>query len=211
VIYNGVDLARWSSQPEPDAQALLRSRWGLNNAKYAIYVGDARWRKNLRGMLQGLAQARCIAPHLNLQLVWAGALSSDHEKAIDEETRVLDLSNAVHRIGFVSDADLSLLYRDAVAHLFVSRYEGFGLTVVEAMASGCPVITTRRTSLAEVAGDAALDVDPDDYQGIGEALVRVSSDPSLRSDLQERGLRRAQRFSHVRQARETLDIYRRVL
>ena len=86
---------------------------------------------------------------------------------------------AVLRLGYVSDDELRVLYRAARAHLLVSRCEGFGLTVVEAMAAGCPVVTTKGGSLSEVAGDAALQVDPENLAAIGDALVRLCREPEL--------------------------------
>ena len=100
--------------------------------------------------------------------------------------------------GYVPDAGLAMLYRRARMFVFPSRYEGFGLPVLEAMASGTPVITSNVTSLPEVAGDAALLVDPDDVEGLAEAMRRVREDKTLRNDLIERGLRRAAMFSPQR-------------
>jgi glycosyltransferase involved in cell wall biosynthesis len=114
-------------------------------------------------------------------------------------------------LGFVSDEELAVLYRAARAHVLVSRCEGFGLTVVEAMAAGCPVLTTRGGSLDEVAGDAALTVDPDDHAGIGAALARLFSDEALRADLAGRGQKRAPQFSRAVQATAMARAYRRLL
>jgi glycosyltransferase involved in cell wall biosynthesis len=114
----------------------------------------------------------------------------------------------VRRLGFVSDSDLAVLYRAAQAHLLVSRYEGFGLTVVEAMACGCPVITTDGGSLSEVAGDAALKVDPENHADIGDALARVCREPQLRAELSKNGKERAPLFSRSAQAHAMARAYR---
>jgi glycosyltransferase involved in cell wall biosynthesis len=121
------------------------------------------------------------------------------------------VADSLRMLGFVSDDELSVLYRAARAHVLVSRCEGFGLTVVEAMASGCPVLTTRGGSLDEVAGDAALTVDPDDHPGIGAAFVRLFSDDALFADLAERGRKRAPQFSRAVQATAIARAYRRLL
>jgi glycosyltransferase involved in cell wall biosynthesis len=126
-------------------------------------------------------------------------------------TRRFGVSDAVRMLGFVSDDELAVLYRAASAHVLVSRCEGFGLTVVEAMASGCAVLTTRGGSLDEVAGDAALTVDPDDHAAIGDALLRLASDAALRADLAERGRKRAPQFSRAVQATAMARAYRRLL
>jgi alpha-1,3-rhamnosyl/mannosyltransferase len=112
-------------------------------------------------------------------------------------------------LGHVADEELAVLYRAAVAHVIVSRLEGFGLTVVEAMASGCPIIATEAGSLAEVAGDAAITVDPEDASAIGAAIERLLQSNSLRAELIERGRARAPRFSRQAQAVATAEVYRR--
>ncbi len=211
VVYNGVDLSRWVAYGDLQSDGAILSSFGLRRSAYVLYVGAAAWRKNRDGMLRGLRHARELRPDLGLQLACAGRLSAQESSAIDKAARDLGIRHAVHLLGFVPDRDLAALYRNAAAHVLVSRYEGFGLTIVEAMACGCPVITTRRTALAEVAGDAAVDVDPEDHDAIGEAFVRVTTDPSLRADLSHRGLARAAQFSNDRQARETAAIYRRLL
>jgi glycosyltransferase involved in cell wall biosynthesis len=211
VVYNGIDLARWTHQGDPQEDALVRRKYGVRDGAFALYVGHAAWRKNQSGMLRALRHAREARPDLGLQLVWAGRLGIDEASTIDREARNLGIRHAVRLLSYVSDAELASLYRSAVAHLFVSRHEGFGLTVVEAMACGCPVITTRRTALAEVAGDAAIHVEPDEHEHIGDALLRVAEDPALRQDIIRRGIARAQRFTQNRQAQETLIVYQRVL
>lgn len=110
--------------------------------------------------------------------------------------------------GYVSDAVVAALYRRCVAFAYPSLAEGFGLPVLEAMACGAPVITSDRSSLPEVAGDAALLVDPTSVQDLSIALERTVRDAALRADLRDRGLRRAAQFSWEQVARETLAVYR---
>src|SRR5262249_36156489 len=120
-------------------------------------------------------------------------------------------TDAVVLLGFITDEELAVLYRAATAHLFVSRLEGFGYTVVEAMASGCPVVASSGSSLDEVAGDASLTVDPEDPRAIGEALHRPAPDPALRASLSSKGRARAPLFSRLEQARGTAAAYRTLL
>jgi glycosyltransferase involved in cell wall biosynthesis len=102
---------------------------------------------------------------------------------------------AIHTPGFVEFEDMPALYSLARALVFPSRYESFGIPIVEAMACGCPVVTANTSACPEVAGDAAILVDPDDVEGMADAMFRVSLDDALADDLRRRGLRRAAGFS----------------
>jgi glycosyltransferase involved in cell wall biosynthesis len=110
----------------------------------------------------------------------------------------------------VPDDALAALYRGALCKLFVSRWEGFGYPMLEAMACGCPVIASDRSSIAEIAGDAALLVDPEDARAVADGMVLMFDRASERQSLTDRGLRRARDFSLERCARETIDVYRRL-
>ena len=216
-IHNGVDVELWSREPRLERATVLE-KFRLQEEPFALYVGASDWHKNIEGMLQGLAIARRRA-HPKSEggrsrqpvLAWAGRLRDDRARAVKEMAQRFGVADAVRMLGFVSDDELAVLYRAASAHVLVSRCEGFGLTVVEAMASGCPVLTTRGGSLDEVAGDAALTVDPDDHDATGDALLRLVSDAALRADLAERGRKRAPQFSRAVQATAMARAYRRLL
>lgn len=111
---------------------------------------------------------------------------------------------AIHTPGFVEFEDMPALYSLARALVFPSRYESFGIPIVEAMACGCPVVTANTSACPEVAGDAAILVDPDDVEGMAAAMYRVSLDDTLADDLRRRGLRRAAGFSWTASARALL-------
>lgn len=113
-------------------------------------------------------------------------------------------------LGYVDDADLPALYNAATAFVYPSFYEGFGLPILEAMACGTPVITSSISSLPEVAGDAALLVDPTDTKALAFALQRLVKDSSLREDLSRRGLQRSGLFTWRQSAEKTLTVYGRV-
>src|SRR5262249_35071587 len=110
----------------------------------------------------------------------------------------------------VPSADGPLLYSAATAVAYPSRYEGFGLPPLEAMACGAPVVVADSSSMPEVVGDAALRVPPDDVSGWAAALWRLLADGALRAELRRRGIERAGQFSYERVARETLDVYQQV-
>ena len=207
-VYNAIDHDKW--RPErllSDARVVERYR--LSEGPFLVYVGDLDWRKNLPGMIGGLEHAR--RQGASVKLAFAGRLSDDKRASIAALAAAAHVSGAVVLLDYVSDEDLAALYRSSLAHLFVSRDEGFGLTVVEAMACGAPVITTSGGSLGEVAGDDALLVDPDDHRAIGDAIVSLERDPGLRERLRRQGIARAARFTIDRQARETFAIYRRLV
>jgi glycosyltransferase involved in cell wall biosynthesis len=207
-VHNGVDVGYWAAPPTVDVEATL-DRFQLRGRDYVLYVGGCDWRKNTPGMMAALAGAR--AGGVDLRLAWAGHLQAGHIEAVEADARRFGVLEFVDRLGYVTDDELRALYRAARAHLLVSRCEGFGLTVVEAMAAGCPVVTTNGGSLGEVAADAALRVDPEDPRAIGDALLRLCWEPDLVDDLVRRGRERAPTFSRAAQARAMARVYRSFL
>jgi len=208
VVPSGIDRARWAAELQADDGEQLAAL-GLEQRRFVVCVGDADWRKNSEGMFRALARARDSEP--TLELLWLGALSEERSRWVRAQAESLGVAGACRFLGYVPDPTLKAIYRAAVATLFVSRAEGFGYPVLEAMASGCPVITSNVSSLPEVAGDAALLVDPEDPEAIAEAMVLLCREPERRQTLKRLGLLRAQRFSLESQAHETLAVYRRVL
>src|SRR5262249_35570767 len=130
------------------------------------------------------------------------------EQAIGQTVKHLGLEQAVCFPGFIDDEDLPALYSGARLFVFPSLYEGFGLPVLEAMGCGVPVITSNTSALPEVAGDAALLVDPGDVEGMAAAMASILDSASLRERLRQQGFVRAQSFSWETTARKTLDLYR---
>ncbi len=108
---------------------------------------------------------------------------------------------------FVSEEDLVLLYNCATVFLYPSLYEGFGMPVLEAMACGVPVITSNITSMPEIAGDAAILINPRNPEELKNSILTLLNDKKLRNDLRERGFRQAKKFSWKKMAKETLEIY----
>ncbi len=123
----------------------------------------------------------------------------------------LGLSDQIVLLGFITEAELVMLFSNCTLVMYPSLYEGFGLPVLEAMACGAPVITSRSSSLPEVAGDAAIFVDPENIKAMSEAMAAVVTDALLWSSLSRKGLENAARFSWVRAAEQTIAAYRRVL
>jgi len=187
------------------ARAPVLARLGLD-VPYVLHVGTLEPRKNLARLVRAFARAthgRGAAPLLVLA-GGAGWSDGDPTAAI---AATADPAR-VRRLGPVADADLPALYGGALLFAYPSLYEGFGLPVLEAMACGTPVLTAAVSSLPEVAGDAALLVDPRDEAAIAAGLVRLLDDAALRADLSARGAARAARFTWEACAERTLQVYR---
>jgi glycosyltransferase involved in cell wall biosynthesis len=207
-VYNGVDVEGWSKAPTRDRETVL-AKHGLAGRSFVLYVGGYSVHKNIEGMFHGYAKAR--AQGLTADFVWAGRVMPEKMRIVDRIAKEAGITDHLRFLGYVDDGDLSVLYRAALAHILPSFIEGFGLTVVEAMAAGCPVVTTHEGSLSEVAGDAALTVAPRDHAAIGHALARVQKEPRLRESLIEKGRKRAPSFGRAVQAHEIVKVYRKVI
>lgn len=193
VIYEGVDPRRFHPSDEP-----------RSIPPFILFVGGDLPNKNREGVIQAFAQL-CRQTDLPHRLVLVGFdTRSDAELTMQYPS--LDLSR-VQRVQHLSSGELARLFRQADLFVFPSRHEGFGLPVLEAMASGTPVVTSTTSSLPEIAGDAALLVDPDDVSGLCRAMEHVLRDRGLWSQLQAAGLARAQQFTWERTAQLTLQVY----
>jgi glycosyltransferase involved in cell wall biosynthesis len=196
---------RFRPQSE-ESMDLARVSYGLPD-RYLLCVGTIEPRKNLTRLLTAWEPLYVAGEAPPLVIVGRRGWLNDDFFAALERSPVRD---GVTFPGWVADDDLPAIYAAAEMFLFPSIYEGFGLPVLEAMASGAPVACSNATSIPEVAGDAALSFDPDDTEAIGDALRRGLSDAALRDDLRERGFRRATHFSWERAAKETLALYNRL-
>jgi len=175
---------------------------------FLLHVGDLHERRNLERVVAALAERhrRGAAP---LTLVLAGVDRGMNERLVSAAA-ASGIGSAIVTLGPVPESGLRALYRDAMALVYPSRYEGFGLPLLEAMASGTPVLASRAASIPEVVGDAAVLLDPDDTMSWADAIECVSSDEGLRLRLISAGRTRAAEFTWARTARMTADVYRRV-
>ena len=192
--------------PVRDAQVLaeVQARYGISG-RYLLYVGTLQPRKNLARTIAAFARVAAAPAFAGLQLVLAGKKGWLYDDLFAQVER-MGLADRVLFPGYVEDADLPALLSGALAFVFPSLYEGFGIPVLEAGACGVPVITSNTSSLPEVAGDAALLVDPHDVDAIAEAMTRLVTDEALRAELSQQGLANVQRFSWEKCARETLAV-----
>ena len=203
VVPNGIDLGQWSPTPRSDDHARLAAL-GISEP-FALYVGWCDTRKDVPAMLRAAHTA-------GVKLVWVGRLNEwDHRRIRMHLLRTGVPAAAVQFTGFASASDLAVLYRHALAHLFLSRLEGFGLSVAEAMASGCPVILAKDSGADEVGGEVAFAVEPGDHRAAAEALRRLLADPTERARRRDEAVARAQRFDRREMARGYLEAWRRAL
>jgi glycosyltransferase involved in cell wall biosynthesis len=173
-----------------------------------LHTGGLHARKNVGRLLEAYARLRhtMVAP----VLVIAGDASSSPGRVLQRKAESLSVADDVVFCGPLPDESLPALYRSASAVAYPSLYEGFGLPILEAMATGIPVVTSNRSSMAEVAGDAALLVDPESAEEIASALAQALTDDALRSRLSAQGLARAHEFTWERTARATVAVYEEV-
>jgi glycosyltransferase involved in cell wall biosynthesis len=207
VTYLGPD-ACYRPLDEAQAKKHLRENYGIED-DFILYVGAIQPRKNIPRLLSAFARMKRErhSPH-KLVIVGPKAwLSGDSFRSLEDSPARKD----VILTGYVPRVDLPYFYNAAVVFIYVSMCEGFGLPVVEAMACGTPTITSRGSSLEEIAGEAAVLVDPRDDEGIASVMERVLWDCDLRVRLRELGLARSKEFSCHKMALQTQEIYRRLM
>jgi len=179
---------------------------------YFFYVGRVEWKKNIATLLRAFKSFKEKAgPADNTLLVLAGKLGYGSEEALRPLNEDEKLRRDVLMPGYVSHEDIRHLYAGALAFVFPSWYEGFGLPLIEAMACGTPVVAARSSCLPEVAGDAAIFADPANAEDLAHTLGRVANEPSLRADLVAKGLVRAPQYSWPKTAEMTWEVLKRNL
>ncbi len=196
-------------KPTVDQSAMfkLRHRLTLPTDRFILFVGGADPRKNHQVLLRAYAQRADRLKPFCLVLVGDTVHRFGN---LRETVRRCGLEGKVVCTGRLSLTDLRLLYSQAGLFVFPSLYEGFGMPVLEAMACGAPVVTSRTTSLPEVAGDAALLVDPENVDELADSIVRVLEDRGVSEELKAKGFERAKQFTWETAARQTLAVYREV-
>ena len=205
VVWHGVDHELFNLKAEPNERASLDSIVG-GSGPYVLYLGAGDPRKDLNTLLAAFAESRL---RREARLVLAGNLGKDRTRELSAQARKLRVEDVVQFAGYVPEASVPALYRQAMVHAFLSSYEGFGLPVIEALACGAPTITSTGSSLDEVAGDGALVVPCGEQAALLEALESASYDSQRRAELKQRGLARAATFTWRKCAEQTIAFWQR--
>lgn len=184
----------------------MERRFG--SGEYFLYVGVLSPLKNLTGLVEAFARLRQRTAGRPIRLILVGKPAGRYwELSLRPLIQRLNLTDAIVLANYVDESMLRALYRCAVALILPSFAEGFGLPVLEAMACGTAVVVSRTAALCEVAGEAALRVDPHDPEDLAQAMGRILAEPGLRQRLVSSGRSQASSFSSERTARQTLDVY----
>jgi glycosyltransferase involved in cell wall biosynthesis len=207
VIYNAID-ERFLAPADPERMDLVRQRYQLDHP-FVLYVGNIKPHKNIERLIDAFGRARGRGCPDEVKLVIIGDEISKYP-ALRQSVHKHKLDKHVRFLGFQPMETLAAFYRLARAFVFPSLYEGFGLPPLEAMACGTPVVTSNVSSLPEVAGGAALLVDPYDAESIAAGICQALTDEPLRADLIMRGRERARSFSWAQSVKKIHDIYLQV-
>jgi glycosyltransferase involved in cell wall biosynthesis len=202
VVYEGVSEELLQPISESEVAA-VKQKFNLPD-EFLFYIGSIEPRKNVIAAVRAL---KCLKDKGfdKMKLVLAGS-KAWKESEVWREIENLHLKNEVLFLGLVEEREKAALFRLALGFIFPSLYEGFGLPVLEAMAAGCPVITSQSSSLPEVTLDAALLIDPFDQGSINQAVLDLVSNENLRAELKAKGLKRAAYFSWDRAAYQTMEV-----
>jgi glycosyltransferase involved in cell wall biosynthesis len=180
--------------------------------KFVLYVGDITWNKNVPRLVKAMKQV-----DLPLVMVGKSLVNNDFDKTNPWNNDLVEVQSLVENdknitmLGFVPTEDLVALYNLATVFVFPSLYEGFGLPIIEAMQSGCPVVTTTNGSLKEIVGDAAQIVNGYEVDEIMKGITKVFTSDALQKELSAKGLQQAKKFSWKKTAEATVEVYQKVL
>lgn len=179
---------------------------GISSFRYILFVGARSGYKNFRSLLEAY-KATGAAFDYDLVAVGGGKFAADELQAIEQ----LDIAKRVRLIPLATDALLASLYRNAALFVYPSLYEGFGFPPLEAMSLGCPVLTSRASSMPEICGDAAFYFDPGDPDALAASLCEVLSEGRDKLQMREKGYEQVSRYRWDRTAEQTLEVYRSTL
>jgi glycosyltransferase involved in cell wall biosynthesis len=205
VIYEGIsDLSSHEEENSDSDKKVLKS-YNIGDNRYLLYVGNAYPHKNLEAFLDIFKKIKKDFPSLLLVLV---GKDDYFYKRLKKHTQSLNLSNEdVIFADYIPDKDLASLYRNALAYVFPSLYEGFGLPPLEAMAYNCPIVSSNQTSLPEILGDAALYFNPYNNIDVYEKIKKIIKNKYLRRNLVEKGETQINQYNWFSSAHSTYSLY----
>ena len=205
VIYPGFDDS-FGRLNKAVAKDFIKRNHNID-APFFVFVGSLIPRKNLVRVINAMDKLKSVLPKHKLVVVGKkGWLYDEIFETVDK----LKVHNSVIFTSYVSESDLPFFYNAADALVFASLHEGFGIPILEAMACGCPVITSNKSSMPEVAGDAALFVDPLDVDAIANAMRTIVENDMLKKDLIAKGIERVKKFSWDKACKELSKVYEKV-
>jgi glycosyltransferase involved in cell wall biosynthesis len=203
VVYLGVDRRKYRPLHS------FKKPTCFEDGKTILYVGTEEFRKNVPTLVKALHKLKKKIPTMKMVKVGRARSRLGRKKLLNLISE-LNLKKDVKFIEYVSEKDMPLFYNSADLFVFPSIYEGFGLPPLEAMACGLPVVTSNTSSLPEVVGDAGIMKDPNDVEGLANAMYEVLTDNGLREDLIKKGLKRAKIFSWEKTAKKISRIYKEI-
>jgi len=200
VIHGGVDLERF----RPCSTGVIEKKYKLKD--YLLCVGEVRPYKNIESVLRALA----LCPD-GPQLAISGKIFGDHKTKLENLASSLKIENRIVWLGYVSDDLLPNFYSEAIAFIFPSLYEGFGLPIIEAMACGCPTLSSNHCSLPEIGGDAVHYFSPTDINEMAESIRKVCEDSEFRHTLWQRGPDHAKKYNWNSSFKSHMDLFETIL
>ncbi len=206
IIGEGVSPIFIGSDEQHDDDDSTAGHMLPDDVPFLLVTGKISPRKNIEGVLKAFMS---ITDKIAHHLVFVGGIGWDADNAL-ELMKHSAISDRIHMVGYLTDLQLKGLYNNASAYIHPSLFEGFGLTVLEAMACGCPVITSNRYSLPEVAGNAALLIDPEKIEAIADAIVSVCTDTQLADNLRRMGYEQVKKFSWKNIADKIAEVYQSI-
>lgn len=208
VVLNGFNNHLYRKISDQEQISRVLSRYGIE-WPFIFYVGRLEKKKNTLALVEAFALMREKNKDIKHKLLLVGDASYGYDE-IKYAIKEREMDDEILMTGWVDEEDMPYIYNGAAAFVFPSLYEGFGIPLVQAMASGVPIAASRAASIPQVVGDAALLFDPCDKASMADSLKKIITDGKLRKDLEAKGLKRAEDFSWEKCAKETLEVFENV-
>ncbi|MEN8240453.1 MAG: glycosyltransferase family 1 protein, partial [Chloroflexota bacterium] len=206
LIYEASDYKTFYPVKNPVYFEPVKKKYNLPDGEYLLCLSTIEPRKNLQNTIKAFLNFLEANPAEDIYLVVAGKKGWKYEELFNQPIE----TDRIIFTGYIDDLDIAAVYSRALAFLYVSYYEGFGLPLLEAMSCGVPVIYGNNSSMPEIAGEGGIPADADDVAGISKQIERIVKDKDFWKQLSENALEQAMKFSWAKTARETLELYREI-